>query len=67
LLPDTVSEYEEREACIESHYNWTEWQNLDWQEKTQIVAFHRLRTLIELHKNDALSQEMKRKRIEDGA
>jgi len=65
LIPDTVSPFEEREACIKNNYNWTDWQNLTWQEKSEAVAHYRLSGLLELHRNDALTRDMKRKRLDE--
>jgi hypothetical protein len=65
LIPDAVSVYEEREACIKNNYNWAEWQNLTWQEKAEAVAFYRLSGLLDLHRNDALTRDIKRKRVDE--
>ncbi len=61
LLPDTVSPYEEREACIKGNYNWQEWQELSWQDRAEAVAHYRLGLLLDLHRNDALTRDMKRR------
>jgi len=53
-----VPVYEEQEALRYANYNPTEWQELPWQEKAFCVAHYRLKKLIELHGNDAVSEKM---------
>lgn len=48
-----VPEYEAREACIYSNYNWMQYQELDWQERAYTIAQYRMHNLIEAHISDA--------------
>lgn len=55
-----VPEYEEREAAIFAHYNWTQWVELTWQERAQIVAHYRLHLLIQGHVDEAVGKAQER-------
>lgn len=60
LLPELVPLYEEREAAIFSHYNFTEWQALDYSEKAMAVAHYRLSRLVSIHEEDAKQRAIDR-------
>jgi hypothetical protein len=47
--------FEQREAAVFSHYNWTEWQQLTATEKAECIAHYKLHSLVEAHTNDALN------------
>ncbi len=66
-LPGLVPEFEEREAAVFCHLNWTEWRLLDWLERAKNVAHFRLHHLVNLHKNDAVARKMKEKTMTAGA
>ncbi len=61
LIPGLVPLYEEREAAVFTHYNRTNWLELDSTERATSVAHYRLHRLIELHNNDAIADEMRRR------
>lgn len=54
-----VSSYEEYDAMIEAHYTESEWSELTGTAKARAVAHYRLKRLIALHENDAVSKRMK--------
>lgn len=59
-MPGVVPEYEEREAAVFAHYNWSDWCSLDWTERANAVAHYRLHSLIESHVNEAVERAQKR-------
>ncbi len=61
LVPELVPDFEQREAAVFCRYNWGEWQRLDWQGRASSIAHFRLHNLVELHKNDAIARDIKRK------
>ena len=58
-LPGLVPEFEEREAAVFCHFNWSEWRLLHWWERARNVAHFRLHNLVNLHKNDAVARKIK--------
>ncbi len=61
LAPGLVPIFEEREAAIFAHYNWTEWRLLDWHEQAAVVGHYRTHRQVEMHQNDVIAHEMRRK------
>jgi len=57
-----VSEYEEREAAVYTHYTPKEWSTLSWQERAQSVAQYRCHFLIEAHMQEAVTRATNRDR-----
>jgi len=55
-----VPEYEDREACVFSNYNWTNWLELTGMERAYAVAHYRMHHTIEAHINDAYDKAGKR-------
>ncbi len=60
-LPGLVPLMEERDAAVFSQHNWADWEGLSWQERANAIAHFRLHHVVELHRNDALATEMKRR------
>ncbi len=58
--PGLVPEIEEREAAIFNGYTWRDWLGLPRHERTSGVAHHRLHQLIDLHRQEALQEDMTR-------
>ena len=58
----TISAYEEREAARFGFYNWTEWRLLSNDDKAMAVAHYRVNGLIALHQQDAVSDEIERRK-----
>lgn len=61
LLDVLVPPIEERDACLFSLYNWTEWQRLEVSERAACIAHYRVHHLIQLHQQDAIHREMERR------
>jgi hypothetical protein len=61
LLPGMVPLFEEREACCQSNYTWRQWQRLNGEERAEAVAHYRIRLILNLHRDDAMNKEMKRR------
>lgn len=61
LIPGLVPEIEERDAAHFNGYTWLQWQQLGYWDKVDAVAYVRLRKLIDMHKEDAVSAESKRR------
>ena len=61
LAPGLVPLYEEREAAIFAHYNWTEWRLLDWDQQAAAVGHYRIHRQVEMHQNDVIAHEMRKK------
>lgn len=57
---------EEREASVFAQYTWDRWLALSWQERAKSIAHSRLHQLIDLHRNDAVSSELKRRTTKPG-
>lgn len=57
-----VSEFEEREASVFCHYNWTQWMRLPHWEKAACIAHYRLHLMIDAHVSDAVDRASKRTR-----
>ena len=55
------AELEVREAARYCGYNFTEWETLESEEQAKGIAHFRLHIMTDLHGNDAVSREMKRK------
>ena len=66
ILQGLVPEMEEREASVFSQYTWDRWRDLPWQERANSIAHFRLHHLIDLHSNDAVSSEMRRRTAKAG-
>ncbi len=66
VLGGLVPEMEEREASVFAQYTWDRWLALSWQERANAIAHFRLHHLIDLHRNDAVSSEMKRRTSQAG-
>lgn len=60
-LPELVPEIEEREAAVFAGWTWDEWRALPRIDRIDTVAHHRLHSLIETHRGDALAGEQKRR------
>lgn len=67
LLPGLVPEIEAREAAVFGLYTWRQWQQLEWEERADGVAHFRIRRAIELHQNEAVTREIKRKSTQRGS
>lgn len=59
VLCGMVSEYEEREVAVASGYSWPAWQREDSRNRAAAVAWHRVRSLISMHTQDAIDRELK--------
>ncbi len=66
MLEGLVPEMEEREDSVFAHYTWDRWLGLAWQERAQVIAHFRLHHLIDLHRNDAVSRELRRRTAKAG-
>ncbi len=60
-IPGLIPPYMEREAARFALYNWSDWCDLDPMERAACVAHYRLHGMIEMHTEDAISREMKKK------
>lgn len=56
-----ISEVEDRDSARFNGYSWREWQKLPYQDRIDGVAYHRLRRLIEMHEEDAVTREVERR------
>lgn len=65
-LEGLVPEMEEREASVFAQYTWQDWLALTWQERANAIAHYRLHHLIDLHRNDAVSSELRRRTAKAG-
>lgn len=63
VIPELVSELEEREAAKALLWTWTEWSNLPRDERVDALAHYRLTRLIAAHENDALESERRRREL----
>jgi len=61
MLPDLVPVYEEREASRFSGYTPTAWRDLPHEERAMCVAHYRVHKMVEMHKELAVINEMKRR------
>lgn len=52
-----VSEYDCRESCVYAHYNWMQWIELHWWERSMCVAQYRIHLLIDAHVNAAAHRD----------
>jgi hypothetical protein len=52
-----VSEFEERDSALKSGYVWEEWIKLSTMDRARHVAFHRVRTLVNAHAEEAANEE----------
>jgi hypothetical protein len=68
LLPGMVPLFEEREASCQSNYTWKAWQRLTGEERAEAVAHYRIKLILNLHRDDAMNKEMKRRnrRVNNG-
>lgn len=66
LLEGLVPEMEEREASVFAQYSWGDWRVLTWQERARSIAHFRLHHVIDLHRNDAVSSELRRRTAKAG-
>lgn len=57
----TIPAYEEREAARFGLFNWTEWRLLNTDDKAMAVAHYRVHSMITLHQQDAVNDEMERR------
>lgn len=48
-----VSEYEIREAAAAAHIPWPTFNEMEWEERVRVVAWYRMRNLIERHQHAA--------------
>ena len=53
-----ISETEAREAAIFNGITWHQFQRLAYRERVDYVAYFRLRKLIQIHEDDAVSREL---------
>ena len=56
-----ISEVEDRDSSRFNGYSWREWQTLSYQDRVDGVAYYRLRRLIDMHEEDAVSSEVERR------
>jgi len=56
-----ISEIEDRDSAKFNGYSWREWQELLYQDRVDGVAYYRLRRLIDMHEEDAVSREVERR------
>lgn len=61
VLPGMVPLYEEMESMRFAGYTPRAWQDLDSDERAAGVAHYRMHQLVEMHKEDAVADKMKRK------
>lgn len=61
FFPGLVSQYEEYDALVQAHYSEAEWERAPYAFKVRAVAYARLKTLVELHGNDAAASAVERK------
>ncbi len=66
VLEGLVPEMEEREASVFAQYTWQDWLTLTWRERADAIAHYRLHHLIDLHRNDAVSSELRRRTAKAG-
>lgn len=55
-IKGVVPFFEEYDAMVEAGFNVIEWENLDYVEKADAIAYRRLKRLIGLHENDAVQR-----------
>src|SRR3990167_11038540 len=56
-----VPEVEERDSARFNGYTWKEWSGLPYEDRVDGVAYYRLRKLIEMHEEEAVSREINRR------
>ncbi len=61
IVPGLVPEIEERDAGRFNGYTWHEWRTLHYAERVDNIAYYRLSRLIDMHKEDAVATETRRK------
>lgn len=61
LIPGLVPEVEERDAARFNGYTWSDWRKLAYDERVTGVAYYRLSRLVDMHREEAVSSEMKRR------
>lgn len=61
-----ISEFEERDCAAQSGYTWREWEDTDLRDRAATVAFTRIKRLMALHVDDAVTtdQELRARRQE---
>jgi len=59
-FPGTVPEFECREAAIYVRVSWSEWLELEHEERAAAVAHYRLNLLIKAHVDSASQEAAKR-------
>lgn len=56
-----VHPLDEYTACIESNIDWIKWQQLNNEDKAQIIALFRIKRIVDNHSQDEMAIEMDRK------
>lgn len=56
-----ISEVEDRDSARFNGYSWHDWQLQTYQDRVDGVAYYRLRRLIDMHEEDAVSSEVERR------
>ena len=59
ILPGLIPEIEERDAARFGGYTWQQWRELPLVERVDGVAYYRMTRIVEIHKEDAVSTDMK--------
>ncbi len=61
LIPGLVPEIEERDAARFNGSPWFDWRKQPYDERVTGVAYYRLSRIVEMHREEAVSTEMKRR------
>ena len=61
LIPGLVPEVEERDAARFNGDTWSDWRELPYDGRVTGVAYYRLSRLVDMHREEAVSSEMKRR------
>lgn len=56
-----VPEVEERDSALFTGYNWREWIELPYEDRVDGVAYYRLKRLVDIWEQDAVSRETDRR------
>lgn len=66
-LPGLIPRFVEIEACNAANYRFFhDWPELTSDQKAELVAHHFASGMIEGHKNDAITKQMKKKKGKGG-
>lgn len=65
-IGNIVPEYEEREAAVFTHTNWSQWLKLSWYDRAASIAQYRTHHLIEAVVNDEASYQANKRQPKPG-